>query len=204
MLLAQMQVDIGSRATSLLPKVVPSLLIILGAFIWGYPQDNPNWAPWSRAMNRIGAASTPGGTEVSRYWVSVGITTLTVGIFFSRNARRFLTSPIFNFLGRVSFPVYLLHNTLIRTVMVWLAYGQNASKLPYKTAEGNVIQVGRASPASFFVIIPCFYAILYAVGYLWTIYVDPLCARIVSWITSKMFIEQQKPQEKPIPLTNVA
>lgn len=203
-MLAQVQVDFGSRATSLMPKWVPSILMLSGLFLWSYPQENAHWAIWSKALRDTFVAITPLYTDTSRYIVSVGISLLMLGIFFSNNARKFLTSPLFNFLGRVSFPVYLLHNTLIRTIMVFMVYGPNASKTPVKDDKGNIIPVKRISPMAFFFVIPTFYAILYVVAYLWTLYVDPFCAKIVDSMKNRMFVDDQKPQEKVvIPLTQV-
>lgn len=145
----------------------------------------------------------PFASDVSRYWVSVGTTILMIGIFFSRNARRVLTLPLFNFLGRVSFPVYLLHNTVIRTLMVWLAYGQSAANTPVVDEQGNLLQLRRASPMTFVFILPVFYAVLYMIAYAWTLYVDPFCAKVVNWMKNLMFRDEQLAGEKTIPLTNV-
>ncbi|EER28782.1 hypothetical protein D8B26_000936 [Coccidioides posadasii str. Silveira] len=203
-LLAQLQVDYGSRATNILPKVVPSILMILGLFFWSFPQENPHWAPWSKIMRDSFVAVTPLYTDTSRYCVSVGITLLMLGIFFSKNARKFFTSPVLNFLGRVSFPVYLLHNTIIRTVLVLMVYGPNVSKTPATDDKGNPTIVKRISPMSFLFVLPVFYAILYVIAYLWTVYVDPLCAKMVDAMKNRMFVEEQKPQDKVVPLTQVA
>ncbi|OAX84013.1 hypothetical protein ACJ72_01629 [Emergomyces africanus] len=204
-LLAQLQVDIGSRATSLLPKPVPSLIIIIGLFMCSFPQEHAEWAYWSRTMKESMEQTTPVRTDTSRYWVSVGTTTLMIGIFFSRNARKILTHPVFNFLGRVSFPVYLLHNTLMRTVLVWLLYAHAAATTPKSDAQGNVIQLIRPSTFAFVFILPTFYAILYAVAFAWTLYVDPLCAKAVDFMKNVMFREEERqpPAEKSIPLTAV-
>ncbi|EEP78445.1 predicted protein [Uncinocarpus reesii 1704] len=203
-MLAQLQVDYGARATSLVPKFVPSMLIILGLFLWGYPQDNPHWAPWSKILRDSFVAVTPAYTDTSRYCVSIGITVLMLGIFFSKNARKFFTSPLLNFLGRVSFPVYLLHNTVIRTILVLMVYGPSASKTPEKDEQGKPITLKRISPMGFLFVIPAFYAILYLIAYLWTIYVDPLCARIVDGMKDRMFVEELKPQEKSVSVTPLA
>ncbi|OJD16854.1 hypothetical protein AJ78_02998 [Emergomyces pasteurianus Ep9510] len=205
LLLAQLQVDMGSRATSLLPKPVPSLIIIIGLFMCSYPQEHVEWAYWSRTMRESMEQIVPERTDINRYWVSVGTTTLMIGIFFSRNARKVLTHPVFNFLGRASFPVYLLHNTLMRTVLVWMAYGYAAATNPLSDAQGNIIQLSRSGPFAFVFILPIFYAILYAVAYAWVLYVDPLCAKVVDWMKNLMFREEERqPQtEKSTPLTAV-
>ncbi|PGH17686.1 hypothetical protein AJ79_01048 [Helicocarpus griseus UAMH5409] len=205
MMLAQLQVDLGPRATSLLPKPVPTILIVLGLFMCSYPQEHAEWIFWSRSMKSMIQQVIPLYTDDTRYWVSLGTTTAMVGVFFSHNARRILTLPLFNFIGRVSFPVYLLHNTLMRTVLVWLAYSYSAMKFPASDAQGNVVELSRAGTVGFIFILPIFYIILYAIGYAWTLYVDPWCAKVVDQTKGLMFREdeQQSLAEKPIPMTNV-
>ncbi|EEH03705.1 conserved hypothetical protein [Histoplasma capsulatum G186AR] len=205
LMLAQLQVDLGSRATSFLPKPVPSLIIIMGLFIWSFPQHNAEWMYWSRIMKHFLEQIIPNNTDISRYWVSIGTSVLMVGIFFSRNARKVLTNPVFNFLGRVSFPVYLLHNSLMRTILVWMAYWHKASTTPIRDAKGDLIQLPQPGGLAFVFILPVFYTVLYAVAYSWTIYVDPVCAKAVDWMKRMMFKEEeQQPQsEKPAPLTAV-
>ncbi|EEH45253.1 uncharacterized protein PADG_01403 [Paracoccidioides brasiliensis Pb18] len=195
MLIAQLQVYYGSRANSMLPKAVPAIMILIGLLISSYPQDNHDWMAWSDSMRRIMLHLTPGNTTnfLGRYWVNLGCTTLMAGIFFSRNARRVLTHPVFNFFGRCSFPVYLLHNTLIRTLLCWMVYGASAwsedwSKV--KKDDGNPIELLRAGTGTFVIAIPLFYVTLYAVAHFWMGWVDPLCARIVNWMREKMFREE--------------
>ncbi|KAI5296067.1 hypothetical protein KEM52_005842 [Ascosphaera acerosa] len=202
-LLAQLQVDLGSRATSILPKVVPSIIIITALFACSYPQENQQWVPWSKRMMDAMVAMTPGGTEHSRYWMSVGATLLIFGVFFSRNARKVLTSPVFNFLGRVSFPVYLLHDTVIRTVLVRMVYGPSAAQTPALDAEGKPTPLTRVGPLAFIFIIPTFYAITYFVAYAWNWYVDPRCARIVDAMKNLMFDSEsdvQTPEKAALPV----
>lgn len=113
--------------------------------------------------------------------------------------------PLFNFLGRVSFPVYLLHDTVIRTLLVWMVYGPSASRLPAKDAEGKPVPLQRVSSLAFFFIIPVFYAATYFIAYLWNWYVDPKCAKVVEWLKNLMFENEVDVQtgEKPAPLVAV-
>ncbi|KAI5287911.1 hypothetical protein KEM54_005630 [Ascosphaera aggregata] len=203
--LAQLQVDLGSRATALLPKVVPSMIIITSLFACSYPQENQAWKPWSKSMMDWMISITPGGTEHSRYWMSVGATMLIYGLFFSRNARKVLTMPLFNFLGRVSFPVYLLHDTVIRTVLVWMVYGPSAGRLPKEDAEGRPVLLQRVSTFALFFIMPIFYATTYLFAYMWNWYVDPKCAKVVDWLKNAMFENEADVQtgESPTPLVAV-
>ncbi|PGH27360.1 hypothetical protein AJ80_00838 [Polytolypa hystricis UAMH7299] len=209
LLLAQLQTSFGSRATSTLPKFVPVCIILLGLIIVSFPQEHHDWMTWSWVMRKIMLAITPNSAEkfIGRYWVNIGCTTLFTGIFFSRNARRVLTMPLFNFLGSVSFPVYLLHASLIRTLLVWMVYGFSAfgMDLNAKTEDGKPVEVKRAGPLVFAIALPIFYVVLYGIAHLWMKYVDPLCAKAVTWLRERMFTEEPAlaTVEKPIPLTTV-
>ncbi|KAL1960909.1 hypothetical protein VTO42DRAFT_5893 [Malbranchea cinnamomea] len=207
MLLSQLHIDLGPRTTNLLPLPVPSLMMILGLFLWSFPQDNPEWAPWSRNMTNLMRLIGPEDPDViSRYWVSLGTSVLMLGITFSANAKSILTLPLFNFLGRCSFAVYLLHNLLARSVLVWLLYAPAAWSTPWYDEEGNLIELKRPSPLTFCIVMPIFYALLYAIAYLWTVYVDSFCVRMVNKLRDLMFKDEEKPQatEMTTPLTGVA
>ncbi|KMU80556.1 hypothetical protein CISG_02408 [Coccidioides immitis RMSCC 3703] len=196
MLFAQLQATFGNRATSLLPRPIPALIILVGVLILSYPQNNQEWMPWSHLMKTTMAAVTPPSAVnfINRYWVNVGVTVLALGIFTSRNARRILSLPLFNFLGRVSFAVYLLHDTLIRTLMTWMIYGPNAGStdLTKLNDKGQPInRVRAAGPMAFLFAVPVFYGVLYALAHLWTKYVDSWCANAVIWIRDLMFKKEE-------------
>ena len=48
---------------------------------------------------------------------------LILSIIFNPSLQEILSKPIFIFLGSISFPMYLLHGTFIRTILVWAFYG---------------------------------------------------------------------------------
>lgn len=205
MFLAQLHTDIGPRANSLLPKFISYLTIILGLFAWSFPDDNHDWAPWSRNMKNFMVQITPFNVDIGRYWVSVGTSLTMLGIFFSRDAKRVLTLPFFNFLGRCSFPVYLIHNTLVRSVFVWMFYGRAARNTAFVDEAGNLIVLQRPSTITFVFMMPIFYALLYATAYLWTLHVDRICVRAVDWMRNLMFKNEDRfhLQEKLTPLSSV-
>ncbi|PGH01573.1 hypothetical protein GX51_05138 [Blastomyces parvus] len=195
LLLAHLQATYGPRATSTLPKPLPALIILLGLLITSFPQDNHHWTRWSWTMRQIMLSITPASADrfIGRYWVNIGCSVLMTGVFFSRNARRLLTLPLFNFLGRCSFPVYLLHNTLLRSLLVWMVYGASAWDRAAWAAvkeDGAPAELARGGWATFAVAVPVFYGVLYAVAYLWMERVDPQCARVVNWMREKMFAEE--------------
>jgi len=186
MFVAELHNRYKDSATSMLPTPIPTLLIIFGMFMAGFPQDSPEKAAWSHVMAKIMRAMTGKDADIRRYWDHIGASTVLLGIFFSRNARRVLTSPVFNFLGRVSFPVYLLHNTLIKSVLTWMVYLPSAMNPP-RNAKGEQMDLQRGTTLHIFIAIAVFYYILYRAASLWVQYIDPICANItnafVRWAT---------------------
>ncbi|EEP77338.1 predicted protein [Uncinocarpus reesii 1704] len=192
MLFAQLHATLGARSTSLLPKPVPTILILTGLIICSYPQNNPDWMLWSSFLKSVMTAVIPPSATgfINRYWVNIGTSTLVLGVFTSRNARRILSLPLFNFLGRVSFAVYLLHDTLIRSMLTWMIYGANVGKTDLSVVNEKGRPINRVPPAGagvFLVAIPVFYVVLYAVAYLWTMHVDVWCANAVVRVRDIMF-----------------
>lgn len=182
MFVAELHNHYKDSATSVLPAPVPALMIIVGMFMAGYPQDAQQNAHWSHAMQKFMHLITVKDSDVRRYWDHVGAGTVLLGIFFSRNARRVLTSPVFNFLGRVSFPVYLMHNTMIKTVLTWMIYLPSAMNPP-RNEKGEQMDLQRGSTAHVFIAIIVFFYILYRAAALWVQYIDPACAKIVNAAT---------------------
>jgi peptidoglycan/LPS O-acetylase OafA/YrhL len=179
MFVAELHNQYKDSATSVLPAPFPALLILVGMFMCSYPQDAPEHAAWSHTMARFMHKLVPKDADVRRYWDSLGASSVLLGIFFSRNARRVLTSSVFNFLGRVSFPVYLLHNTLIKSVLTWMIYLPSAMNPP-RNEKGEQMDLQRGSTTHIFIAVGVFYYILYRMALLWVVHIDPLCAKAVN------------------------
>jgi peptidoglycan/LPS O-acetylase OafA/YrhL len=172
-------------------------MILLGMFLAGYPQDNPHNARWSYVMEQIMASITVDKSDIRRYWDHVGASIVLLGIFFSGNARKVLCSPVFNFLGRVSFPVYLMHNTMIKSVLTWMIYLPSAMNPP-KNEKGELQDLQRGSTTHVFIAIAIFYYILYRCAALWVKHIDPICADLVNAATKWATGASQTRQVRPI------
>ncbi|KAJ6171592.1 hypothetical protein N7470_000659 [Penicillium chermesinum] len=180
MFLAELNADYGSKATSVLPWPVPALMMTSGLFLASFPDDNAGLMPWSRTIEYLTCFIIPEGAEVNRFVVTIGTTIFVFGVFFSADARRLLSHPIMNFLGRISFPIYLIHNTLIHNV----------------DHEGNPVFLDRGGCLTFIVAIPLFYIILIYLAHMWTVHVDPRCEKAVSWIKRLVFGEDESERLK--------
>ncbi|KAJ5772615.1 hypothetical protein N7520_003144 [Penicillium odoratum] len=194
MFLAELHADYGSQAPSIMPSPISTMMIFSGLFLASFPDDNVAWAPWSRALDSMAQYIVPAGAEVSRYIDSLGTTLFVYGIFFSRDGRRLLSHPFMNFLGRISFPVYLLHDTLIRTVLSWVIYRKSILEkgLHPVDEEGNSMWFKRGGFMTFAIAIPSFYILLVWVAYQWIVHVDPLCEKVITWLGKKAFGEDSE------------
>lgn len=197
MFVAELHNHYKDTATSILPAPIPAIMIIAGMFMAGFPQDSPYNAHWSDTMARLMQAMTVEKSDIRRYWDHVGAATVLLGIFFSRNARRILTSPVFNFLGRVSFPVYLMHNTFIKSVLTWMIYLPSAMNPP-RNEKGQQMDLQRGSTTHVFIACAVFYYVLYRAAALWVQYIDPFCANIVNAATSWAYGEPLPRESRPI------
>lgn len=196
MLLAELNADYGSYATSLMPWPMSTAMILLGLFMASSPEENASRMPWSQALESMARDVVPTGGEINRFLISFGTIVFVFGVFFSRGARRLLSNSLLNFVGRVSFPIYLLHGTLIRTVVSWTVYSRSILQKGLHPVDdaGNAMFYERGGPLTFTVALVIFYFILICVAYLWTVFVDPPCEQIVAWATKKAFGETEDVQ----------
>ena len=104
---------------------------------------------------------------------------------------------VFNFLGRVSFPVYLLHNTFIKSVLTWMIYLPSAMNPP-RNEKGEQLDLQRGSTTHIFIAVAVFYYILYRSAALWIKHVDPICANMVNAATKWAYGEPQQREPRPI------
>jgi peptidoglycan/LPS O-acetylase OafA/YrhL len=184
MLLAQLSLEpptiMHAPNRAKLREAISAVLIPAGLFCCGFPEDHAEWSPWSRRMLGIGAKIFPWGVEQSRYWMTIGTTMILLGIIFSDRAKRFLSCRLLYWMGKQSFPVYLLHAVLIRSILTWLMFGfmdplqragEDSNHRPYPPGPYPIAPV-----AARCFIIPLFVVILYYFAHLWNKYVETWCA----------------------------
>lgn len=174
--------------SNLLPAPIPFLIVLAGAYLGSFPQNNPSWAPWSAKMHSMLFNIIPTETnhphslpieqlyqiDLRRYWHSIGACLMIFGVASSSHMQKVLSHDFFNFLGRVSLPVYLLHNQLVKTVFTWTIY------LP-GTPDQLDLATGYLRPASstrFWIATPLFFSMLYVLAWLWTCHIEPFCEKV--------------------------
>lgn len=182
--------------------VTSSSLIILGFFFCSYPEEHPEWASWSRKMQDFARLIFPHNSEYARFYPGMGADALATGIMFNPTAKTLLSHRFLCYMGRLSWPVYLIHAPLIRTVLAWVLFGASVRPSRGKDENGNEMPPGYLPLAKPWVVmfaIPLFYVFLYRAADLWQRYVDPWCGRVTQHFEDLVFRDDAKAEKPQLP-----
>ncbi|RDL32573.1 uncharacterized protein BP5553_09029 [Venustampulla echinocandica] len=161
-------------------RVLAPVLISIGLILASYPEEKAEWMHWSLALKNLGAYIFPVNGEVPRFYTGLGLEFIALGIHFSSIMKNVLSNKYLLWFGKNSFAVYLIHGTLLRTLLVWMFFG--TSLPPNVTREDGSVVGGPpltiCGSVRFFTLLPIWFVILYTTAHYWTKYVDPWCARI--------------------------
>lgn len=150
---------------------------------------------WSRLMGNASLYIFPKDNETPRFYSGVGLIFIVLGIHFSNATKSVFSNKYLLWFGKNSFAVYLLHGSLLRSVLVWMYFGFSVpADVPGEDGKmvpgPNLTICGRAR---YFFWMPIWFVILYWVAHLWTKHVDPMCARLTERLVRYVFDDQLEP-----------
>ncbi|KAF8860641.1 hypothetical protein BDZ45DRAFT_587984 [Acephala macrosclerotiorum] len=180
-------------------RVLSPILCLIGLLLASYPEDKAQWMTWSRVMGQTSVYIFPADNETPRFYSGIGLIFFALGIHFSNAMKDVLSNKYLLWFGKNSFAVYLLHGTLLRTLLVWMYFGL---KTPLDIIhEDGTIEPGPplkiCGRARWYFWLPIWFVILYYIANLWTKYVDPWCARVTEKLVKYVFEEPaENNQEK--------
>jgi peptidoglycan/LPS O-acetylase OafA/YrhL len=133
----------------------------------------------------------PKGAEVHSFWNIIGVLLLILGVILSSTVQRVLSHPILLWLGAQSFPIYLIHGPLLRSLLNWMLYAFTSPVLyEQKDEEGNVERTFARFPLptawKFFLVLPVYYAVLFLLAHLWTKKIESRCGMVTKWLEDTM------------------
>lgn len=172
-------------------RTLTPIFIVSGLMLASYPEKNPEWRPWSMHMERWGHTLFPTDAEFPRYYSSLGLFLITLGIHLSSTVKDILSNRVLLWFGKNSFAVYLLHGTLLRTVLVWMLFGVSFPKdveQDGKMVPGPALQI--TGNVGWYTWVPIWLVLLYSIANQWTKHVDPFCARMTAKMERYMFDEE--------------
>jgi peptidoglycan/LPS O-acetylase OafA/YrhL len=151
-------------------------------YIASLPERHAEWMPWSdnlyKLLEWVVLYKRP---DIPRLATGLGFDIAILGLHLNPWLRDLLLSNrMAGWLGRQSFAVYLIHGTLLRTLLVYLLYGIRvpANRL---SSSGRMVQshpLRYPGGSSLLCSLVVWFPILYFFAALWTAYVDPWCARM--------------------------
>lgn len=190
-------------SSKLLP--IPTLTLLSGMIIAGFPEKNADWCFWSQCLTAIGTKLFGPAADLSRQWSSIGTSMILFGLLYLPTAQSFLSHPVLVWMGKVSFSVFLIHSMLIRSLFCWMLYTKSSSVLPYKKMvvvdNGNDKEEdwnnlhsssgigGKLPPATgihLLLTYVVFFSLLYLSAHLWMNYVESRCMDLARWIEGRM------------------
>ncbi|KAL4964449.1 acyltransferase family protein [Aspergillus stella-maris] len=188
-------------------RVVAGTLFAIGLVIAGYPGEHPEWSTWSEAMHKLSVYIFPPDVNVGKRYSAIGVDLIIFAIYISPSVKEFLSNRLLLWLGGQSFAVYLVHGTLLRTVLCWMLYGITGQPFdPNKKQEGSddPVWIPIRPPWVVAISIPLWICLVYFCATMWTKYVDPFCARLTQKMENIMFEQDEKPaQAESLPLTSM-
>jgi len=207
-LLADLSTQISSSSLttqkrSTLVRFFPWILLLLGLHLSGYPEKSPEWTSWSQYLAQIGHWIFPTGSEYWRFWPTIGAQLMTVAVLLSPPLQKFLSHPALTWLGSLSFPLYLLHGPLIRSVLSWMLFAWRRPIYYYtKNFDGSVASTWERIPFPdnwvFCVALPAFFFVLLASAHFWTLLIEPWCAQFTKRMEEVMYGESELGVEKAL------
>ncbi|KAJ2896593.1 hypothetical protein MKZ38_005416 [Zalerion maritima] len=172
------------------------ICLAFGLIFASMPERHFSWALWSNALKEFLTPILPKDPNYGRWSTSIGLWLISLAIHFSPLARNVLSNKYFLWLGKQSFAVYLIHGTLIRTVLCWMLFG---FAIPENTTndEGEVVVTRYPSPSGpkLLICASIWLPLVYGLAVVWTTFVDPWCAKVTEKMVS---FTKQETDEKPL------
>jgi len=157
----------------------------------------------------------PPDVNIGKRYSAIGVDMIIFAIYISPSTKHFLANRLLLWLGKQSFAVYLVHGTLLRTVLCWMLYGITGQPWDGDIVDGNGQPILDENgeplhphwipirpPWVVGISIPAWIVLVYICAALWTSYVDPFCAKMTQKLEKLMFEEDEKSAES-LPLNNM-
>jgi peptidoglycan/LPS O-acetylase OafA/YrhL len=141
-----------------------------------------------------------GQNNTPRFYSALGLWCITIALQFSDPLKNILSNKYLLFAGKVSFAVYLLHGTLLRTLLVWVLFGFSVPPdiigKDGKVTKPPLLKLPNRFLFWFWIVV--WLIVQYYLANLWMNTVDPWCARLTEKLEKYVFKETTKPEASPV------
>ena len=192
--------DYPLRLSPLSPFFAPPMVLI-ALVLMSFPSQFQPWAQWSNYLLEWFNRMAPENAELSRFWPTIGAQLLCLTVVLSPHLRRGLSHRWLLWLGKVSFPLYLLHGSFMRSILSWLLFARE-HLVEFEERNGDQSNIVMKYPlpgyTTFVVVMPVFFVILFTATHLWAMKVEPQFGIITKKAEDLMFGKQERPPALPV------
>ncbi|MCJ1307433.1 hypothetical protein MMC25_001079 [Agyrium rufum] len=178
-------------------------LAIFALILMSVPSDFAGNVPWSATLVALGQKYAPPQIDFSRFYGSFGGLLLVVSIIISPYFRALLSRPALLWLGKISFPIYLLHGTFMRSIFAWMMF-YGVEKEEMQVQENEVVYTVMRHPLpgvmrTFMSVVVSMGLCLLAAHY-WAGKVEPVFGRMTMRVEQEMSgkYDGTSPAGKPV------
>ena len=196
MVLAEINFAVSSQRlyNKLASKIIGCLIVILGLIAMSYPRDLPERASWSYGLRELGEVVLPFNDSKYKPWVSLGCLVFILGIILSQPIQKALSIAPMVWLGKISFPLYLLHGTFIRSLFAWILFA--GQELSPSARDENVLKYPLPSNIWIAFSVICLMLPLLISCHLWIKYLEPCFDQMTLWMESVMLKQTEPGQHR--------
>ena len=188
--------ELPLRFAKLSPFFAPPLAIC-GLVLMSFPSQFQDWARWSDFLLRWHNKIAPVNAELMRFWPTIGAQLLTFSIVMSPHLRRALSQRWLLWLGKVSFPLYLLHGSFMRSILAWLLFSRQ--KITEIEEEGKKsMRYPLPGIPTFLIAMPAFFVILFTATHFWATKIEPYFGIITKTAEDIMVGKSEKGTALPV------
>lgn len=167
-------------------RILSPTLAGFGLFLMSMPTDFVHQAKWSSFLQKLGEGCFPIYSEVAREWASIGALILLFAIIISPHLRILLSCPPLIWLGKVSFPIYLLHGIFMRTMLAWFTFAGQTPK-PFESNGTTIYRYGQPSAFRIWISIILSMGTMLLASHYWADNIEPIFGKITKRVEEKMF-----------------
>ena len=181
-------------------RIFAAPAVLLALVLMSFPADFQTMASWSSFLLDLFTRlplDIPNMVERSRLWPSVGAQVLVGTIILSPDLRRVLSHPWLLWLGQISFPLYLLHGTIIRSLLSWLLFS-GSEPVPVQDGQLTYLRYPIPGISTFVIAMPIFFLALFTASHVWTKKMEPLFGIMTHKVERLMFDKTERQPALPI------
>ena len=141
-----------------------------------FPAEYQKVQPWSRFLLNLHYKVFPTYAFLDRSWPTTGAALLCFTVIMSPHLRMILSRRPLLWLGKISFPLYLLHGSFMRSILAWLIFArQHLIEMEERNGAETYVVMKYPLPnfPTFLVVFPIFLPILFFSTHIWANKIEP-------------------------------